>query len=66
MKSQNWILHGIAFAGIAALTYLHLSKPQKIAYVDNMRILREYKGMQDARAKLDHKTKQVQGGIEKI
>ena len=58
MKKINWILHGVAIAGITILGIYKIIPEKKVGYIDTLRIVKEYAGMKNAMAVLEQKSKE--------
>lgn len=60
------ILNFLSFAGILILFYFHFRKEQKLAYVDNVRMVQGYEGTKKVRADFELKTKAWQTNVDTL
>lgn len=60
------LLSALSFAGVLVLSYFHFRKEQKLAYVDNMKMVQGYEGTKKVRAEFEQKTKTWQMNIDTL
>lgn len=56
----------IALVGVAALFSMQLSHKDKVAYVDNLKLIEKYKGMDEARKLIEKNTQQLKNNVDTL
>lgn len=60
------LLSIISLIGIVFLLLLHYTASDKVAYIDNVKLIGKYKGMEDARKLIEKNTKQWQNNLDTL
>ncbi|WKN45338.1 OmpH family outer membrane protein [Tunicatimonas pelagia] len=64
--TKNMIPHILWAVALAGIYYLHLTDKEKVAYVDSVKLLAEYRGMADAQQAYQKKAIQWQANIDTL